>query len=81
MDTYIYQAELICGFCATEIMKSLLPPDGFIFDDDSSYDSDDYPKGPLPDGGGESETANFCGGCREPLNNPVIQKEIGSNDN
>jgi len=75
MDTYIYQAELICGFCATSIMKSTLPPDGFILGDDSSFDSDDYPKGPFPDGGGESETANFCGGCGQALNNPVLEKE------
>jgi len=80
MEAYIYQAELICGFCATEIMKSILPPDGFIFGNDSSFDSDNYPKGPFSDGGGEADTAQFCGVCAAALNNPIIMDLLTDNE-
>lgn len=39
--------------------------------DESSYDSDEFPKGPYLDGGGESDTPQHCGACHEFLENPL----------
>lgn len=35
------------------------------------YDSDDYPKGPFLDGGGESDYPQHCDGCGVFLENPL----------
>lgn len=74
MEAYIFQAELHCGECITKIMKNLLPPDGYIFGDESSYDSDDYPKGPFNEGGGEADNPNHCGTCGKFLENPLTEE-------
>ena len=39
--------------------------------DEDSYDSDDYPKGPYYDGGGEADSPNHCGNCSVHLENPL----------
>lgn len=36
-----------------------------------SFDSDDYPKGPYLDGGGESDRPQHCGTCSLFLENPL----------
>ena len=77
-DAYIYCADLYCEDCARAIKADrqsaafqgtrFLPSDP---NDESSYDSDDYPKGPYDDGGGESDGPQCCGGCGEFLENPL----------
>lgn len=62
MDVYMYQAALYCDACGEKIRedldaKGLAPEDP---DDEYSYDSDEYPKGPFPDGGGESDSPEHC---------------------
>ena len=59
---YVYQAALYCDDCGELIRDELehqgkAPADP---DDEHSYDSDDYPKGPYPDGGGESDGVWHC---------------------
>lgn len=39
--------------------------------DEGSYDSDDFPKGPYPEGGGEADTPQHCDSCHEFLENPL----------
>jgi hypothetical protein len=39
--------------------------------DESSYDSDEWPKGPYGNGGGESDCPQHCGDCHEFLENPL----------
>ena len=39
--------------------------------DESTYDSDDWPKGPYPEGGGEADTPNHCASCQLFLENPL----------
>ncbi len=39
--------------------------------DESSYDSDEWPKGPYGDGGGEADVPQHCGHCKEFLENPL----------
>lgn len=71
MNTYIYKADLYCESCGEQIrerLQSTAPDDP---NDEHTYDSDDYPKGPYPNGGGEADFEHFCAECTEPLNNPV----------
>ncbi|MDZ4250273.1 MAG: hypothetical protein U0990_09320 [Candidatus Nanopelagicales bacterium] len=60
MNVYIYQADLWCEACGRAIKAQpdvTAPADP---EDESSYDSDEYPKGPYPDGGGEADTPQHC---------------------
>jgi hypothetical protein len=74
MNAYVYQAELICEPCGDKVKTRLdslgqTPVDA---DDEHTFDSDDYPKGPYPDGGGEADSPNHCGICHVALGNSVI---------
>lgn len=55
MDVYIYQAAFLCRDCGEALIKHL-DASGII----DTGDTDDYPQGPYPDGGGESDSAEFC---------------------
>jgi hypothetical protein len=75
MDAYIYQAALHCADCTVKIKQRIFrgeegfaPPDPR---DESSYDSDDFPKGPFADGGGEADTPQHCDSCGVFLENPL----------
>lgn len=74
MDAYIYQADIYCKDCANEIrkIKSL------------GENSEDYPQGPFPDGGGEADSPQHCGDCGLFLENPLtedgqdyVKEEVG----
>lgn len=72
-DVYMYQAALYCAECGEKIRADLdvighTPEDP---DDETSYDSDDYPKGPFADGGGEADSPQHCDACRVFLENPL----------
>lgn len=69
MDVYMYSAALYCEPCTNKIRNSLNAP--YSLDDESTWDSDDYPKGPYPDGGGEADRPQCCGDCGEFLENPL----------
>ena len=78
-EVYIYQADLYCAECGEQIKAELdtkmnadghpLKPEG----DETTYDSDTYPKGPYPDGGGEADGPQNCAGCRKFLENPLTR--------
>jgi len=79
MDAYIFQADLHCQKCADRIKDSNSQPRDV--EDDSNFDSDYWPKGPYPDGGGESDTPQHCGSCGLFLENPLTEDgEIFIND-
>ena len=69
MNVYTYQAALYCEDCIAEIKSTLSEPENI--DDDYSFDSDDYPKGPFIDGGGESDCPSHCDNCNVFLENPL----------
>jgi len=69
MEAYIYQADTYCPTCTEEIKKGLTPPEHP--EDERTFDSDDYPKGPFADGGGEADTPNHCAKCHCHLENPL----------
>jgi hypothetical protein len=50
--------------------KKVLPPD-FDPKDESSYDSDFFPKGPYCNGGGEADNPQHCDHCCTFLENPL----------
>ena len=70
MLVYIYDADLLCEECGEAIRADLtakgkapggpLDPGGDP-DDETTYDSDDFPKGPTEEG--ESDYPSHCGAC------------------
>ena len=63
MNVYIYNADLFCQECGERI-KAELDAKGETPanpNNERTFDSDQYPKGPYPDGGGESDSPQHCG--------------------
>jgi hypothetical protein len=52
-----------------EALEQIVSANGFTCESD--YDSDDLPKGPYADGGGEADTPQHCDGCGQFLGNPL----------
>jgi hypothetical protein len=75
MNAYIYQADIYCEDCGrairAELDKAGKAPEHT--DDETTYDSDDYPKGPYPDGGREADSPQVCGSCGIELDNPPTE--------
>ena len=73
MRAYVYQAALYCEDCGevikSELDKERLTPDEP--DNEHTFDSDEYPKGPYGDGGGEADCPQYCDNCGEFLENPL----------
>lgn len=70
MEIYIYQADCYCKECG-ETIRTKLTAEGKAPekpDDERSYDSDYFPKGPFPDGGGEADTVQHCACGEDCLN-------------
>ena len=63
MDAWIFQADVYCDDCARELIAECKGSD--------TGDSDDYPQGPYPDGGGEADCPQHCGSCGVFLENPL----------
>lgn len=63
MLVYIYQADLYCEECGEKIREDLAAkgeaPE--FPEDEYSYDSDDFPKGPTEEG--ETDSPSHCAGC------------------
>jgi len=75
MEAFMYQAALYCAPCGEKIRADLdaagkRPEDPAA---ESTYDSDVYPKGPYPDGGGEADSPQHCDACNVFLENPLTQ--------
>lgn len=73
MNAYVFQAALYCEDCGNAIKAELdlakKTPDEP--DDEHTFDSDEYPKGPYSDGGGEADCPQYCDDCGEFLENPL----------
>jgi hypothetical protein len=71
MKVYIYAADIYCKACGKDIRKQITD-EGFAPadpKDECSYDSDEFPKGPIRHGGGSSDSPQHCGSgpkCLEP---------------
>jgi len=78
MDAYIYDADLYCEDCIAAI-KAKLEADGNKPenpDDEISFDSGDWPKGPYPDGGGEADSFQHCADCGTFLENSLTTQGV-----
>lgn len=78
MRVYMYAAALLCEKHGLEIredkrLAGRAPKDPA---DESSYDSDDYPKGPYENGGGEADTPQHCDACGVFLQNPLTSDGV-----
>ena len=74
MNVYTYQAALLCEACG-EAKRAELTAKGEALtdqDDESSYDSDDFPKGPQEEG--ESDSPSYCDHCNEFLESPLTSE-------
>jgi hypothetical protein len=62
MNVYVYQAALYCEDCGLAIRERLTNEGNAPANpnDERSYDSDSFPKGPYADGGGESDSIQHC---------------------
>jgi hypothetical protein len=61
-DVYMFQGSLYCEDCGRDIQDTMRktdrsPPDEH---DEESFDSNDFPKGPFGDGGGEADSIHHC---------------------
>lgn len=64
MDVFIYKGDIYCEGCGNDIREQIEISGPAPTDIDGSrkhYDSDEYPKGPYPDGGGEADSPQHCG--------------------
>lgn len=76
-EAYIYAADMYCEACGEDIRKRLTA-EGHRpkhWDDETTYDSGEFPKGPYPDGGGESDSPQHCGSHGECLSPTIIDGE------
>jgi hypothetical protein len=76
MNVYMYKAALYCEDCGKAIRQQLdraeKTPDNV--NDESSYDSDDYPKGPYPNGGGEADCPQHCDNGANCINAEIVAR-------
>lgn len=71
MKAYLYRAALWCESCAADLEHRLPVPAGADLDNESTFDSGQYPKGPYANGGGEADSPQHCDGCGTFLENPL----------
>jgi len=76
MNVYIYQADVWCAVCAKKIIQELIEVENIPENvhNEATYDSDNFPKGPYPEGGGEADTPQHCAGCKAFLKNPLTSE-------
>jgi hypothetical protein len=73
MNVYMYQASIYCEDCGKAIRDKLKDSAPDNPEDETAYDSDEYPKGPYADGGGEADRPWHCETCKRPLGNPLTR--------
>jgi hypothetical protein len=77
-DVYVFQAALYCEDCGNAIQDTIRKegeaPENE--DDEESFDSDDFPKGPYGNGGGEADSVHHCDSHEKCLN--AIKLPCGS---
>jgi hypothetical protein len=76
MHVFIYQSALYCERCGNQICSELRTPAGADLNNESTWDSEDYPKGPYDNGGGEADSPQHCDGCLAFLENPLTSEGV-----
>lgn len=78
MECYIYAADTWCEECG-ESIRARIKAEGNAPenpDDQCSYDSGDYPKGPYDASQEESDTPQHCAECGVFLKNPLTRAGV-----
>jgi hypothetical protein len=57
------------GMAPAQALQQIVSANGFT--DENDYDSEDLPKGPYSNGGGQADTPQHCDGCGVFLENPL----------
>lgn len=75
---YIYQAALLCNDCGRKTRAELTAEGKAPKDpnDECSYDSDDFPKGPIANGGGAADSPQHCDNCHVFLENQLTTEGL-----
>lgn len=71
MNVYLFQGDLICPKCA----KHLKDETGNGWES-TSGDSEVYPQGPIPNGGGEADEPKYCAMCECFLENLLTEEGL-----
>lgn len=58
---YVFAADLLCADCGAAMRDQIDKESGVPRKDREHDDSDSYPAGPYPDGGGEADSVQHCG--------------------
>jgi len=80
MKVFMYMAALLCEACglakSAELDAAGLRPAGMDPDNEHTWDSDAYPKGPYEHGGGEADCPQHCDHCSLFLENPLTTEGV-----
>ena len=82
MNAYVYQAALLCEECALLVREALVEeyPEYAEYPTGNSHfdgeDSDNFPVGPFPEGGGEADCPQHCDNCGKFLENPLTSDGV-----
>jgi hypothetical protein len=72
MKAYVYQGSLLCEDCGDHVRKELAGEAGASIQlMETGTDSDTFPQGPYPNGGGEADSPQNCDHCGTFLENPL----------
>jgi hypothetical protein len=74
VDYYIFAADVYCPHCADEIKRRLADVAPANPDDETTYDSGDYPKGPFSDD--SSDTPHNCANCGDYIEGPLTEDGV-----
>ncbi len=76
MNAWVYQGALLCDKCAEERCLSLCREASAlgIVPFEPGEDSEYYPQGPYPNGGGEADSPQHCDKCMVFLENPLTDE-------
>lgn len=75
---YIYQADVYCNECG-ELIRREIDDAGNAPkhpEDEGTYDSDNYPKGPYDEEGEATDSPQHCGACGVFLETPLTKDGI-----
>ena len=75
MNAYIYQADIYCGDCGAALCRTVPFPANANRDNETTWDSNEYPKGPFGDGGGEAGVPQHCGSGAGCLNAIIVRAQ------
>lgn len=80
MLTYIYKADIYCKKCGEDIREDLKAegkvPALMNLNDEFSFDSDDFPKGPYEANHDAADYPQHCGNCGVFLENALTEDGI-----